>query len=291
MEYVALHWNGLCLQTVQSSFSDQALMDMQLLATQDESDDDAKAILDAHFQFAWATVRRFGEFGLMFRHFPWRFQLLLHKDAEIVNKVLEEMQTVWKLVLRLETTLGVTAFPLKDVPYTRWYAFREVMTLAEESAFKMTEALQDLVQAWTCEPAASLACEASFRQLRLSEKDHASTVSPSQLQAVIIKAINDRYKAFSTISPAPSDVANVPANVLKKAVFCADKCTASDSGLANFNNIAKTEATSAHYLTKKSMNLLDALLHSDGSTKSFWVAELARPFQATRIVNRCPRSV
>ena len=65
-----------------------------------------------------------------------------------------------------------------------------------------------------------------------------------QLQTASIKAVAERYENFETISPSPSLVHSVPMKqVIKTSIFTAKRDTAADTGLDDFNAIARESAT------------------------------------------------
>ncbi|CAE7449843.1 unnamed protein product, partial [Symbiodinium sp. KB8] len=166
--YVALEWPNLMLSTMQSGLDHIK----EILGTLDQSQ--VSDVLRIHFKHLIATVQHFSEFALMFQNFPWRFALLLDADEAVVARTARECKEEWEFLLRQEELCADASkcFPLKDVPFVRWYAYREPMTFMEERRFKVDDDVRSLVRAWQADPSSTLGCEDSFRNLRTGERAH-----------------------------------------------------------------------------------------------------------------------
>ena len=93
--------------------------------------------------------------------------------------------------------------------------------------------LRDLVKAWQPQPSSSLGAEDSFRNLRSSEKKQAGLVSPPQLQAVSMKALNSRYAdRYETVGIDTAQIHSIPVSqTIKSSIFDPRRATRQDTGL------------------------------------------------------------
>ena len=259
----------------------------EILGTLDQSQ--VSEVLRIHFKHLIATVQHFSEFALMFQNFPWRFALLLDADEAVVARTARECKEEWDFLLKQEELCADASkcFPLKDVPFVRWYAYREPMTFMEERRFKVDDDVRSLVRAWQADPSSTLGCEDSFRNLRTGERAHGGgEIAPVQLQALSIKGVNERYhENFTTVGVEPSQVHSIPVKtIVKPGIFSAKRATATDTGLPGFSQMVKETTVSPHNLTRKSMNLWKACKDRDGNLSNSWVAELVRPGQEPFLV-------
>ena len=285
--FIANKWKSLCLKTFQAAFNAEVIADSLCSGFQE---DEQQEILALHLEFATCTVKRFLEFSLLYESYPWGFHRLLLEDVGTVTATLEDMRADWEFLLSLEAMLPNVhqKWPMKQVNPVRWQCYREVMTFCEERGFassgRQFEEIKELIQSWVPSPMSTLGCDKVFRELRQAEDRHSTNknISVEQLQAVAVKAVNQRYSEYETIEPRPSDVHSVTPNAfLKRSVFDASRSTANDTGLHRFNNVAKAATPSPHFLTRKGLNLWKALKRSGGSTENFWTAQLVRSGSAT----------
>ena len=277
--YVALHWHSLCLRTWQNALSSQNLRELcSGLADAEE----ISAVLSSHFKFLTATLRRFLEFGLLYRHFPWRFFCLCDESPQVAQDTMADMKAEWQLLMKLEAVPGASAtWPLKSVPIVRWQVYREVMTFAEERHWQVTKDLTDLISAWCADPSSTLGCEEVFRHLRLAERRHtSSSICVPQIQAVAIKGLNERYQKFETQPLEAEAISSVPVgSVIKPGIWSAERDSASDTGICRFNQLARSTVVSPHYLQRRSLNIWSTL-KTQGDLTDSWTSELVRPGQA-----------
>ena len=129
--------------------------------------DDEAEILATHWAFAVQTMRRFSEFQVLYEHYPWRFALLLDDNDSVVQQTLLHMKEEWTLLMDLEARCdgASSVWPLKQLPHTRWYSYREVFTYAAERQFQKSEGLLELVRAWQPNPSSTLGNEDRFSGL------------------------------------------------------------------------------------------------------------------------------
>lgn len=278
MLFVSLKWDQLMLHTMQSSLNPQNVQDIcSLIANEDQPH-----VLLVHFQFLINIVKSFGEFKMQYDHFPWKFAMLLEPSKQ--DDILASMKREWAFVLKLEESGNVHGtWPMKNLVFLRWYAYREVMSFAEERQWKMSPSLKNLVKAWFSDPSSTLGCENAFRQLRVAEARHQSgkEVAVEKLQALVIKSINEQYDKFETCKTTNGDYAQIRSNMyIKRAVFDASRATASDTGVASFNTLVKQSTVSPNHLSRKSLSLWEALQLTNGVVTNLWSAQLARPLQA-----------
>ncbi|CAJ1352511.1 unnamed protein product [Effrenium voratum] len=276
--YVALHWHSLCLRTWQNALSSQNLRELcSGLADAEE----ISAVLSSHFKFLTATLRRFLEFGLLYRHYPWRFFCLCDESPQVAQDTMADMKAEWQLLMKLEAVPGASAtWPLKSVPIVRWQVYREVMTFAEERHWQVTKDLTDLISAWCADPSSTLGCEEVFRHLRLAERRHtSSSICVPQIQAVAIKGLNERYQKFETQPLEAEAISSVPVgSVIKPGIWSAERDSASDTGICRFNQLARSTVVSPHYLQRRSLNIWSTL-KTQGDLTDSWTSELVRPGQ------------
>ena len=96
--------------------------------------------------------------------------------------------------------------------------------------------------------------------------------------ATAMKGLNARYKSFKVVNDL--DFHGIkPSQFIKKSVLDASRSTATDTGIASFNAIARAPTVSPHHLTRKCLNIFDALKQSRGNWSSFWCAQLVRSGQ------------
>ncbi|CAE7941962.1 unnamed protein product, partial [Symbiodinium necroappetens] len=165
----------------------------------------------------------------------------------------------WEYLLKLEAQFAKPAemYPLKQLGFTRWYCYRELMTYAEERRF------QDC-----------------FRNLRSGEKKQSGLASPAQLQAVSLKALNTRYSDYETVQADPGQIHAIPpSQTIKSSIFDPRRATGQDTGLPGFNAVVRATVTSAHHLTRRSLNLWSTVLRLQNDLQSTWIAELRRTGQ------------
>ena len=281
--YVALQWPSLILTTMRSGLDHIR----EIIGTLDRSE--VPGVLAVHFRHLVATVQRFWEFSILYKHFPWRCELILDSGPDVVARTLKEMESEWKFLLRMEERFedASRAFPLKDIPHVRWHCYREIMTVCEENKFSATDEVRSLISSWQADPCSSLGCEDSFRVLRTAERKHAGgEVAPLQLQALSIKALSERYTDHEHVDIDPSCVHSVPVStVLKPAVFSAKRSTASETNLSTFGHMLKETIPSAHHLTRRCLNLWSACKARNGDLSGSWVPELIRPGQVPCLLN------
>ncbi|CAK9104502.1 Uncharacterized protein SCF082_LOCUS48761 [Durusdinium trenchii] len=285
MLFVSLKWDQLMLHTMQSSLNLQNVQDIcSLIANEDQPH-----VLLVHFQFLINIVKSFGEFKMQYDHFPWKFAMLLEPSKQ--DDILASMKREWAFVLKLEESGNVHGtWPMKNLVFLRWYAYREVMSFAEERQWKMSPSLKNLVKAWFSDPSSTLGCENAFRQLRVAEARHQSgkEVAVEKLQALVIKSINEQYDKFETCKTTNGDYAQIRSNMyIKRAVFDASRATASDTGVASFNTLVKQSTVSPNHLSRKSLSLWEALQLTNGVVTNLWSAQLARPLQVLSINDEC----
>lgn len=274
MMLMCTQWTEICRCTLESALNTQHLVDII------KNVEDPSEILAIHIRFLVATTRRFLEFGLLYQAFPWRFFLLLSQDKELTESTLASMRVEWDFLLKVETSgQCYRKWPLNSIPHLLWFAYREVMTAAEESKWAMTEELQQRVQAYFPEPCSTLGADAIFRNQRFGEtKNMKNEVSVEQLMASAAKALNERYKEFAV--PNKLDFHGIsPSQFLKRSVFDASRASATDTGLQNFNQMVRAPTISPHHLTRKSLNLWFALKSHFHKRDSFWTAQLVRSGQ------------
>lgn len=285
--FVATKWKSLCIKTFQSAFAPKSLDDILAGGFSDEEEAD---LLKVHLQFAVCTVKRFLEFSLLFESFPWAFHRILFDDVKIASDTLKNMQSEWQFLLRLEreTPKLHDKWPVKQINPLRWQVYREVMTFCEARSFSATDGvklaeMRELVAAWVPRPMSTLGCDAVFKELRSAETRHSTNknVSVEQIQAVSVKAVNKRYEAFETIEPRAAEVQSItPGCFVKRTVFDASRATAACTGLPRFNVISKLPTPSPHFLSRRGLNLWQALKKSNGSTSNFWTSQLVRSAMA-----------
>jgi len=287
LHFIAAKWTTLCLRTFQSAFSPSSIAD--ILAGGFNEDEEHNVLL-VRFQYATCTVKRFLEFALLFESYPWGFHKLLVKDENTVTSTLATMKEEWRFLMKLEaeTPKLHQKWPVKQINQLRWYAYREVMTFCEERDFsaepKVLEEIRELVRAWVPNPMSTLGCDKVFKELRSGETRHSTNKSTSveQLQAVAVKAVNNRYADFEIVEPHASDVHSVtPNSFLKKAIFDSSRATGSETGLPRFNAWSKLSTPAPHFLTRRGLNLWLALKKADGSIQNFWAAQMVRSATVT----------
>eukprot|EP00438_Fugacium_kawagutii_P017043 Skav204912 [mRNA] locus=scaffold1506:6188:7003:- [translate_table: standard] len=263
-------WMSLCRDTLESALRVENLLDV-LKGSDPESE---QQLLAVHVKFLISVIRRFMEFGLMYQHYPWRFFLLTVGDVGISNSVLSDMKEEWEFLMTLEKTTCHQQWPLKAVPHLSWFVYREVMTAAEECNWTATADLVERVQSWFPQPCSTLGADAVFKHQRFGEqKQQRNEVSLEQLMACAAKSLNERYSEFQT----PKDL---DFNGIRPSDFIKKSATSSDTGLVGFNAMVKVSAVSPHHLTRKSLNIWDAMKATKGKHTSFWTAQLARSGQA-----------
>lgn len=275
MLQMCCHWQELCRKTFESGLRIDNLLDIV------KNVEDENEVLQVHLRFLVATMRHFVEFGLLYEAFPWRFFLLLTDDLQLTASTLQAMRSEWEFLLSLEESGDChRKYPCSAIPHLQWFAYREILTAAEESSWVMTEELKERVQAYFPEPCSTLGADGIFRNQRLSEtKNLKQEISVEQLMACSAKTLNQRYKDFSV--PDKLDFNGIsPSKFLKKSVFDASRASATDSGLQSFNAMARLSTVSPHHLTRKSLNLWSAVKASAGKCDNFWSAQLVRSGQA-----------
>ncbi|CAE7259849.1 unnamed protein product [Symbiodinium sp. CCMP2592] len=275
--YVVKHWPDLIRDTLKSALSPESIQDLICNV------DDTEQLLAVHWRHTIATVQRFWDYSTLYQFFPWRFFMLLDCNPDVANRCLKEMESEWVFLCRMEEKCRDASdqYPLKAVPHVRWHVYREVMTYCQERRWRLTDDLKDLVRAWLADPSSTLGCENCFRSLRLGERGQSGgEIAPVQLQTASIQAVAERYENFETISPSPSLVHSVPMKqVIKTSIFTAKRDTAADTGLENFNAIAREAATSPYHFNRKALNVWSTCKRLDGDMSRTWVTELARPAQ------------
>ena len=280
MRYVATQWDDLLLRTMQSALSPAHLRD--IVAFEGPED-----VLTTHLKFLISVVKQFQEYSVIFQHFPWRFRLLCDKVPAVVEDTLQKMKKEWEFLMEIEKSTALhTKFPLNQMPFLRWYVYRECMTYAEETTWKMSEGLLALASAWFSDPCSTLGCEDAFRSLRLAEKRHQNNkdVCPEKLQALTIKSINERYSEFQVAELTSSDYHGIrPGQYLKRAVFDCSRSSANDTGVAGFNQAMKSTTVSPHHLSRKSLRMWETYKMCNGQTQHWWTAQLVRAHQAGQL--------
>ena len=292
LHFVATRWTSLCLKTFEQAFLPQNVEDIVAgCFTEDEEGE----VLMVLFKYATCTVKRFLEFSLLFDSFPWAFHRILFEDSATVSATLLRMKNEWEFLKKMEAQHSKlhSTWPVSQINPVRWQAYREVMTFCEERSFANSGSalreMQELVRAWVPNPMSTLGCDKVFRELRAAEARHSShkQTSVEQLQAVAVKAVNERYKDFETVQPRPADVHSVtPGCFVKKSVFDASRATAGDTGLPRFNAWSKLPTPSPHFLTRRGLNLWKALQNNEGATSNFWTAQLVRSAMVTCLAQR-----
>ena len=277
MRYVATQWVELMLRIMQNALSPHHLQDI-------DSMECAEDVLTTHLRFLISVLKQLDEFAQIFRHFPWRFRLLFDQVPAVVESTLKQMREEWEFLMVIEqNTVLHGKYPLNQMPFLRWYVYREVMTLAEERGWVASQDLVDLAKAWFSDPCSTLGCEDSFRALRMAEARHQNNkeVCPEKLQALTIKSINERYKEFELAELKSSDYHGVrPGTYMKRSVFDCSRASANDTGIANFNQIMKTTTVSPHHLSRKSLSMWEAYKMTNGNSQNWWTAQLVRSHQA-----------
>ena len=136
--------------------------------------------------------------------FPWRWaQLLSERDSEVA-RCLDAAKAEWGKVLELEAVQS----PLcKEMPHIRWQAYREMMTVAEESSWQKSPTLTALVQSYFPAMASSVPAEQVFNHLRDAETrgQRSTLAAPANLQAVIIRCTDQCYGEFTRIKLTDTD--------------------------------------------------------------------------------------
>lgn len=281
MRFVATEWQDYLHQTLKNALLPQHLRDIIAFECSDD-------VLTTHLMFLVAVLKHCDEFALIFRHFPWRFRLLCDQVPDVVARTLQEMKEEWNLLMGIEkNTMLHNKYPLKDMPFLRWFIYREIMTVAEELGWSASTTLVDLVKAWFPDPCSTLGCEDSFRQLRLAESRHQANkeVCPEKLQAVTIKSINSRYAAFETSELRPCDYHGIrPGMYMKRSVWDCSRANANDTGIQNFNQMIKSHTVSPHHLSRKSLTMWEAYKTTNGDAQHWWTAQLMRSGQARRVL-------
>ena len=118
-------------------------------------------------------------------------------------------------------------------------------------------------------------------QPQVGGEDAGGVAAPAHLQAVSIKAVNERYAAFETVQPHPGQMHAIPVGqCVKSSIFDPRRCTAQDTGLASFNAIAKATTTNPHHFTRYCLNLWSTVKRLNGGMDNVWIAELCRVGQA-----------
>ena len=126
MRYVATQWVELMLRIMQNALSPHHLQDI-------DSMECAEDVLTTHLRFLISVLKQLDEFAQIFRHFPWRFRLLFDQVPAVVESTLKQMREEWEFLMVIEqNTVLHGKYPLNQMPFLRWYVYREVMTLAEE---------------------------------------------------------------------------------------------------------------------------------------------------------------
>ena len=144
---------------MQSALSAEHLQDICYF----ESSED---ILTVHLKFLISVVKQFDEFAQIFRHFPWRFRLLTDDVPSVVEETVKEMELEWQFLLKLEENTKLHGkCPVNQMPFLRWFIYRECMTVAEEEGWVVTSKLVELARAWFADPCSTLGCEDCFRNL------------------------------------------------------------------------------------------------------------------------------
>ena len=261
---MATQWTALCIQTLQSALAKKHIEDIICDADDEEVASDR---LQEHFKFAVCTLQRFTEFQLIYLSFPWRFFLLL--DPAWRERVLKEMKAEWSFVLEMESLHSgdLKKYPWSQLPHTRWYVYREVMTYAAERSFQWHEDIAALVAAWYPDPVSTLGADEVFRQMRSSERVVGKTgqASPIQLQSVAIKALEGKYQCFDTPQLSQRDYAGIePGAFVKRGIFDSSRATASETGVAHFNSMCRADTMSPHMISRKALNLLHSLMKTGG---------------------------
>lgn len=262
---------------MQSALSAEHLQDICYF----ESSED---ILTVHLKFLISVVKQFDEFAQIFRHFPWRFRLLTDDVPSVVEETVKEMELEWQFLLKLEENTKLHGkYPVNQMPFLRWFIYRECMTVAEEEGWVVTSKLVELARAWFADPCSTLGCEDCFRNLRLAEARHQTNkeTSPEKIQACAIKALNERYSEFELAEVKPCDYHGIrPGMFMKRSVFDCSRASACDTGISNFNQIMKVTTVSPHHLSRKSLTMWEAYKVNDGKTEHWWTAQLLRSGQA-----------
>lgn len=272
-----LKWQDLMLGTLKNALHQEHIED---IVASEASED----VLTVHFRFLVSVLKHYQEFQQTLNHFPWKFQLLLDDDPAVVNSCLLKMQEEWTFLLTIEQEGDVhEKWPMNKLVFLRWMCYREVMTLAEESQFRMNPNLRALVAAWFPSPSSTLGCEEAFQKLRAAEGRHQNNKETcvEKLQALCIKTINQRYSKFEIEETTTSDYHGIrPGMFIKRSVFDCSRASATDTGISTFNSMVKTSTTAPNFLTRKSINIWEAVKATGGQVGNLWTAQLVRFSQA-----------
>ena len=97
-----------------------------------------------------------------------------------------------------------------------------------------------------------------------------------------MKAVNSRYAdGYETVGFDTAQIHSIPVNqTIKSSIFDPRRATGQDTGLPGFNTLVRATTTSAHYLTRRSLNLWSTVLRLQNDLRSTWIAELCRTGQA-----------
>ena len=272
-----LKWQDLMLGTMQHALHPDNIADIIGFETTED-------VLTIHFRFLINVLKRYHEFQQTLNHFPWRFLLLLDDDPSVVNDTLLQMQKEWTFLLKIEEEGDVhEKWPMKTLVFLRWTCFREIMTYCEETNFKMTPQLRQLVKSWFPCPSSSLGSEDAFQKLRAAESRHQNNKETcvEKIQALRIKSINARYSKFETESTKTSGYHDIrPGMFMKRSVFDSSRASASDTGVASFNQMVKVSTVAPNFLTRKALNIWEAVQCAGGCIGNLWTAQLVRAAQA-----------
>ena len=100
--FVALNWNGLLLQMMQTALLPENLEDIGITESIDDLDDGcASEILRLHISYLFSFLKEMHEFGNLLQHYPWRCFLWLDHDKTVrANEILRakrEIEFLYKL--------------------------------------------------------------------------------------------------------------------------------------------------------------------------------------------------
>ena len=155
----------------------------------------------------------------------------LSHDQEVI---LSRMRKQWSLILKLESSPESNAMLKSCCPHSRFFCFRETMTLLEEEAWQMTPRCRDLLAAWNPPIAMSANIEQIFNNMEDATKRSCknSTASMSSLQCLAIRSVRNRLtcgvKCPKAVHLSAEDYEGKQVRSIKPSVWKPDSCGGCD---------------------------------------------------------------
>lgn len=274
-----LSFPNLIQKSMEQAFGSSTLKEMALFADLvSQEDSDEWSVLQEHVSFCLRLTKHTHRFLNYQMHAPWVCQAFLDirgpEEEKLAQDMLQAMKTEWEMVLEAEAS---NAAWLSNCTHLKWQCYREIMTSAEESSWKLTPELLELTRAWFPKRSNTVTLEQTFNKMRDAEQRHSrhTRASPCQLAAVAIKSTNQilggkspdgRETKLALIEPPSSLLASMPKEFsngfMKRDVFDSSRVPLASGGIPNATDIFRqSNRTSAFQFVGKGLGELDARVY------------------------------